>query len=181
MDAFARLRAQERQPYFEETASRHGTTKTVVEKDFWVCWTLKQLFGLQGIPELRFKGGTSLSKVFQLIQRFSEDIDISLNRAELGFSGDRDLANPELSKTQRKALNEQLCVGIGETVRERILPALTKIFASILGSGGWQVTASAEPHDEMTLLFHYPASFQYTSYLHPTIKIEFGRGEQQPS
>jgi predicted nucleotidyltransferase component of viral defense system len=58
----------------------------------------------KGIPELRLKGGTSLSKVFRLIDRFSEDTDISIDRAALGFSGERDLVNPALSATRRKAL-----------------------------------------------------------------------------
>jgi len=97
MDNFAKLRAAERQPYFEETASRRNSTTTAIVKDFWVCWILKHLFSLEAIPELRFKGGTSLSKVFRLIDRFSEDIDISIARATLGFSGERDPANPRLS------------------------------------------------------------------------------------
>ena len=79
MDRFAKLAADERKPYFEETANRRNSTNTAIEKDFWVCWTLKHLFALHDIPELRFKGGTSLSKVFNLIRRFSEDIDISLS------------------------------------------------------------------------------------------------------
>jgi len=85
MDNFAKRKAAERQPYFEETASRRNSTTTAVEKDFWVCWTLKHLFALDGVPELRFKGGTSLSKIFRLIDRFSEDIDISIDRAALGW------------------------------------------------------------------------------------------------
>src|SRR5258708_23232781 len=102
----------ERQPYFEETAARRDSTTTAVEKDFWICWTLKHLFALEAIPELRFKGGTSLSKVFGLIDRLSEDIDISIDRAALGFSGERDLANPALSVTKRKALDQELRAAI---------------------------------------------------------------------
>src|SRR6266481_5535088 len=108
MDDFAKLRPEERSPFFEETASRRNSTTTAMEKDFWVCWTLKHLFSIRGIPELRFKGGTSLSKVFKLIDRFSEDIDISIDRAALGFSGERDLASPKLSTTKRKALDQEL-------------------------------------------------------------------------
>ena len=100
MDDFAKSKPAERQPYFEETAARRTSTATAIEKDFWICWTLKHLFELEGIPELRFKGGTSLSKVFRLIDRLSEDIDISIDRAALGFSGERDLANPDLSVTR---------------------------------------------------------------------------------
>src|SRR5216684_3717513 len=90
MDKFAESKPAERQPYFEETAARRTSTTTAVEKDFWICWTLKHLFAVPDIPELRFKGGTSLSKVFGLIDRLSEDIDISIDRAALGFSGERE-------------------------------------------------------------------------------------------
>src|SRR3546814_21020539 len=64
---------------FRSTAAqRLGTTPHNVEKDFWVCWTLDALFnGLPDGPRLLFKGGTSLSKGFGLIRRFSEDIDVT--------------------------------------------------------------------------------------------------------
>ena len=107
MDDFAKSKAAERQTYFEETAARRASTTTAVEKDCWICWTLNQLFAVEGIPELRFKGETSLSKVFGLIDRFSEDIDISIDRAALGFSGECDPAHPALSVTKRKALDSR--------------------------------------------------------------------------
>ncbi len=50
MDTFAKQKAAERQPYIQETASRRNSTATAVEKDFWVCWTLKHLFSIPGIP-----------------------------------------------------------------------------------------------------------------------------------
>jgi len=181
MDAFAKLTAAERQPYFEETAGRRTSTNTAIEKDFWVCWTLKHLFTLEGIPELRFKGGTSLSKIFNLIDRFSEDIDISVDRAALGFTGERDLANPALSNTKRKDLDMELRAAIEKEVKNNILRKLRKAFESVLGKDGWMVAESVEAHEEMTLIFSYPPAFEYREYLRPTIKIEFGRGDQQPS
>jgi hypothetical protein len=65
----------DRRDLFLTTAGRIGTAVQNVEKDFWVCWTLDALFrGLaEGHPRLLFKGGTSLSKSFGLIDRFSED------------------------------------------------------------------------------------------------------------
>ena len=67
-----------------------GRRQPIIEKDFWVCWTLKRLFELQqdGCPTLVFKGGTSLSKAYGAIRRFSEDIDLSFDRADLGYTGD---------------------------------------------------------------------------------------------
>src|SRR5271156_4368341 len=167
MDDFAKGKPSERQPYFEETAARRHSTTTAVEKDFWICWTLRHLFLLEGIPELRFKGGTSLSKVFGLIDRFSEDIDISINRAALGFSGERDMANPNLSGSKRKALDEELRSAITTEVNSRILPKLRDQFEAILGKHGWQLASSDEPNEEMTLLFRYPNAFEYSKYLLP--------------
>jgi hypothetical protein len=181
MDNFAKLKAAERQPYFEETASRRNSTTTAIEKDFWVCWTLKHLFSLEAIPELRFKGGTSLSKVFGLIDRFSEDIDISIDRAALGFSGERDPANPKLSATKRNALSQELRAAITVEVRAHILPKLRARFETVLGEKGWALAPSEEANEDMTLLFQYPPAFEYKDYLRPQIKIEFGRGDQQPS
>jgi len=63
----------------------------MIEKDFWVCWTLKRLFTLPDPPAgLLFKGGTSLSKAFGVIERFSEDVDLSFDRAGLGFGDESD-------------------------------------------------------------------------------------------
>jgi hypothetical protein len=78
--------AKDRRDLFVSTGGRMGTVEQNIEKDFWVCWTLDALFnGLQpGGPRLLFKGGTSLSKGFGLIERFSEDIDITVFREDIG-------------------------------------------------------------------------------------------------
>lgn len=181
MDTFATMGPADRKAYFDETASRRNSTNTAIEKDFWVCWCLKRLFELHDVPELCFKGGTSLSKVFRLINRFSEDIDISLDRAALGFEGKRDLANPELSGNKRKQLDRELRAAIEKAVAESILPKLEAGFHAALGSDGWSLAVSEAENEEMTLVFNYPAAMEYGSYLRPQIKIEFGRGDQQPS
>lgn len=76
----------ERRDLFLGASARLGTAVQNIEKDFWVCWTLDALFnGLErGGPRLLFKGGTSLSKAFRLIPRFSEDVDITVFRGDLG-------------------------------------------------------------------------------------------------
>jgi predicted nucleotidyltransferase component of viral defense system len=77
MNKVATLPIDERTAMFQEAANRRGVTLQIIEKDFWVCWTLKQLFETDFGPHLLFKGGTSLSKIFNVIERFSEDIDLS--------------------------------------------------------------------------------------------------------
>jgi hypothetical protein len=88
MDRFALLPAAERALIFRETAARLPVgSATIVEKDFWVCWTLQKIFSIANLPGTLFKGGTSLSKVYGIIERFSEDVDIVLDRHALGFAG----------------------------------------------------------------------------------------------
>src|ERR1700733_3696769 len=92
--------ANDRRDLFVGAGNRLGTVQQNIEKDFWVCWTLDALFnGLQaGGPRLLFKGGTSLSKAYGLISRFSEDIDITVFREDLGQAA----PVPELENMSRK-------------------------------------------------------------------------------
>lgn len=95
MDRFANDGAEQRDEAFQEAAARLGMSKAIIEKDFWVCWSLKHLFAVPSFGDhMIFKGGTSLSKVYDAIHRFSEDVDLSPKRAKLGFEGDHDPENP---------------------------------------------------------------------------------------
>ena len=76
---FLALPAEERRLYIEQAAIRRNLSPVIMEKDFWVCWLLGILFESEFAGSLVFKGGTSLSKVFGIIERFSEDIDLSLS------------------------------------------------------------------------------------------------------
>ncbi len=76
---FLDLPADERRLYLEQAALRRNVSAVLLEKDFWVCWLLGILFESEFADSLVFKGGTSLSKVFGVIERFSEDIDLSLS------------------------------------------------------------------------------------------------------
>ena len=91
-ETFLALPDQDRRDIFEAAARRLDTLPGYVEKDFWVCLVLDLLYhGVpQEHPKLLFKGGTSLSKAFGLIDRFSEDIDLVVHRSGLGFEGQRD-------------------------------------------------------------------------------------------
>jgi len=96
------LNSSQRRELFLAASQKLGYTAPVVEKDFWVCWTLRELFALPGAREhLIFKGGTALSKIWQAIRRFSEDVDVSLNREWLGFTGPLDPEQAQ-SVSQRK-------------------------------------------------------------------------------
>ena len=87
MDTFAQKTDEERHDIFNEVANRRNTIPIVIEKDFWVCLILDYLFNkCEWKGNLTFKGGTSLSKCFNMIHRFSEDIDLILDWRVLGYS-----------------------------------------------------------------------------------------------
>ena len=87
MTPFSNLPRAERALVINEAAGRLGLVPLIVEKDFWVCWTLARIFEVEAMaPHVVFKGGTSLSKVFGAIQRFSEDIDLAVSPQALGFT-----------------------------------------------------------------------------------------------
>ena len=191
MDTFAQLPASEHATYFTEAANRLGLPPHVVEKDFWVCWTLKRFFTLDGIGDtLLFKGGTSLSKVHGLIRRFSEDIDVSIHRESLGFSGDDDPLNPDLSNKKRERLKTALAEAARSFIFDQIQPALQDAFSAALlnpGNSGRPWTLDTDPTDPdgQSLAFTYPTTGLTQSaadYLRPAVKIEFGaRSDHWPA
>jgi hypothetical protein len=111
----------ERLELFLATARRLGTAVQNVEKDFWVCWVLDVLFnGMgEGHPRLLFKGGTSLSKSFGLIDRFSEDIDITVFRDDLG---EPDALSRRTRRSRRRPADRALVVPSRHRGRESLHP-----------------------------------------------------------
>ncbi len=87
MRNIANIAASDREALFRNTAAKMGISEAIIEKDFWVCYILDYLFHrCKWKDHLVFKGGTSLSKAFGLIERFSEDIDLILDWRLLGYS-----------------------------------------------------------------------------------------------
>lgn len=161
-----------------ETAARRGLMPVMVEKDFWVSWTLAVLFAHPEFAEqLVFKGGTSLSKVFGAIERFSEDIDLSVSPEFVGISEESvDRADSRNKRTERMEELEAACI---ERVRDRFVPELERIAREALGerAGGatWmEFQVDAFTHSPV-VLFHYPSKeptgFDYLGRL---VKLEFG-------
>ena len=176
MNAFLQLPPERRQLAFQEVDARLGLQAASVEKDFWVCWTLRELFALpEARGHLTFKGGTSLSKAWKLIQRFSEDIDLIVDKAALGFSGER---APELaaSHNQRRKRIEELMGACREWVQGTLQPALTERLQSHPGCASAQLEVDPDMPDGQCLLLHYPSAFAPTAagYVRPVVKIELG-------
>lgn len=186
MDAFAKLPPAERAEVFTETAARMGLAAAViVEKDFWAAWTLKRLFALKNTPKMIFKGGTSLSKAYGVINRFSEDIDISLDREALGFAGEHDPGAEGLSNTHRKRLLEALREAASDYVAGELRDAINANIVAALGENGW--TLAVDEADSQTLLFAYPraldnSAYAGLAYVPPQLRLEMGaRADHWPA
>lgn len=127
MDNFAVKSEQERYDIFQEAANRRDIADIIVEKDFWVCWTLKRLFSNPVLsPLLTFKGGTSLSKAYGLIERFSEDIDLTINRDAPFLADGKNPMDENISGKERERRIDALKINAQHFVEQAVLPALIK-------------------------------------------------------
>ena len=185
MDDFARLPAADRAAVFGEAANQMGIAEQFVAKDFWVCWTLDKLFALPEVgSHLIFKGGTSLSKVFGIIERFSEDIDVSLSREWLGFGGENDPERAPSGEKERERL-EALSEACAVKIREVLVRELERSFQAVLDSVGnaWRLEIDAA--DPQTVRFYYPGhpdSAMAGVVMLPYVKIELGaRSDDWPA
>lgn len=176
--AFLELPLAERRLFIDQAAIRRNLSPVILEKDFWVAWLLGILFQSDFSDALVFKGGTSLSKVFGVIDRFSEDIDLSLSPTFLGLAETATSRN-QANKWMKKA--EQAC---SEAVKDQILPYLTKVIAGVLGEGSARIEFATDPHTHSpVLLFHYPTTQPPGfAYLRRSVKLEFGSlTDQRPA
>jgi nucleotidyltransferase AbiEii toxin of type IV toxin-antitoxin system len=164
MDRVAQLSNQEREELFNETAARLGMTAFIAEKDFWVCWTLKKIFQDEALSRLlMFKGGTSLSKVFNLIARFSEDIDLILDWNIV--SGDEDPLE-DRSKTKQAALNKAINNEAVSYIADNLLDRLNQLIQPIC-------ECHIDPKDGLVINVHYPAIFS-DDYMKSLVRLEIG-------
>jgi hypothetical protein len=185
MDAILQLSPRQRVELFQQATQATGMDAVIIEKDFWVCWTLKELFQLSAMGEhLIFKGGTSLSKVFKLIERFSEDIDVSIDRGFLGFGGANEPEAGTSNKEKQRRI-EALKAACQQAISGKLLPALEAAMKAKLGPNEkWSLYSDDEDPDQQTLLFEYPTSFtpDATGYIRRVVKIEMGaRADHWPS
>lgn len=103
--------------------SKLNVKAEIIEKDIWICWVLSKLFTLP--IKMAFKGGTSLSKAYNLIDRFSEDVDVTIDYLDL--MPNIDLSIPT-SRSQLKKLREALQLKVKQYAMEKILPFITDCY-----------------------------------------------------
>ena len=168
MNRVAQLSPDFRNELFRLTAERRGLGSiAVVEKDFWVCWTLKQIFEHPTLSkQFIFKGGTSLSKVFGLIDRFSEDIDLVLDWRVVC-----EAENPMAirSGTKQQFLNQTLNEKASAYIAETMLPLLDEALGSLC-----QLEIRSEEKDQGHVVrVEYPKTVDARGLL-PYIQLEIG-------
>jgi len=155
MNRFLKLSGEEKREVFQAASLSMGLRPDIVEKDFWVCFMLHHLFhDCKYKDAFVFKGGTSLSKAYHVIERFSEDIDIILDWRKIVPTDD----NPwnDRSKTKQDQYNKLVNAGAAEFYASDLLPCLNSELEDILGSGQWFVV---DENDEMVINFYYPQLF----------------------
>lgn len=183
LTSVAQWRAEDRAELFTETAARTGITSPIaIEKDYWVCWALDLVFQSAYRDVLVFKGGTSLSKVYRLVDRFSEDIDLSVARTVISEHP----LDPRTAPSRAEA--RRIIDAIAPALREWAAGPFLREIAAAMSHRliGESVDLRVDGMSEATLLFAYPRAFSAevygnADYIMPTVRLELGaRSEPWP-
>lgn len=165
----AKAKAKDREILFNNTANDYNMHPAIIEKDFWVCLTLDYLFNYSIWKEqLAFKGGTCLSKVYDLINRFSEDIDLILDWRVLGYSSNEPWE--KRSNTKQQKFIEEAKERLFSFLRDEFLIEFKNGMSNLLG---FEVDAYIDKSDLGIVNFRYPSMFSDPSILN-LIRLEIG-------
>lgn len=169
MIEIAKGSVKDRHDLFRNASSILGLTDAIVEKDFWVCFVLNILFGKSPFKNrILFKGGTSLSKAYGLIERFSEDIDLILDWRLLGYEKDEPWA--VRSKSKQDAFNREANERAEFFLKDAFTPSLKETISGILG---FDADMEIDKYDPQTVIFSYPRIFSSSSAVN-AIRLEIG-------
>lgn len=162
---FYALKKEEKQTICNSLADRIGLPAAAVEKDWWMVQTLRLIFNMDVAEHLVFKGGSSLSKTWNIIERFSEDIDLALDREYLGYSGD-------ITRTQVGKLRDKSFEYISKTFYPELKYQFTKAgFVDVR----IQIEKIKSPdQDPLIIDITYPAVTDQSNYLLPKVLLEIG-------
>ena len=169
MNKFLTLTKEQRAAVFERVGASVGLPMQAVEKDFWVTVILQAVFSLPVAHHLIFKGGTSLSKAWGLISRFSEDIDLAVNPIALG-AAEGDLTKKQIKKLRKASslfVSEQLTPMLCAKINEMGMSAFLNIEAQPNGEGD---NTYPEPRQ---IYIRYQSVFEKPlTYLRPDVVLE---------
>ncbi|NCB42813.1 MAG: nucleotidyl transferase AbiEii/AbiGii toxin family protein [Clostridia bacterium] len=158
-----------RQALFLNTAQTKKMNPAIVEKDFWVCYLLELIFHKSSyIDAISFKGGTSLSKGYKCIQRFSEDIDLILDWRLLGYELNEPLE--ERTNTKQDVFKREMDQRLATYLQVTLLPHLDALVRQYLTK---DFNFYIEESDLETIRFVYPQIFKDKSVLQE-IRLEIG-------
>lgn len=170
MSKLLEISSEELELVIQNTADKLNMSRAIVEKDLWVCVILKHLFSrFKYRDAIVFKGGTSLSKVYKLIERFSEDIDLALDWKVLGYR--KTEPYEDRSNTKQVKFNEKINDDTKVFLRDEFLPALQNDFKEILK---YKIHSFyIDEFDRQTICFDYPKNHKDSSILQ-VIRLEIG-------
>lgn len=169
-DDFLQLSQEDQAGIIQGSAPIFGLVPAVLEKDVWVCWTLARLFEMPDRLPMAFKGGTSLSKAFDAIRRFSEDVDVTLDYR--GFGLGFDPFAEKKSNTQLKYFSKDLKARVGQHVRDVVSPYFQRILADQLAGKDCKIEIDGKGEK---LRLYYPSVLDETpGYVGNSVLIEFG-------
>lgn len=160
-----KLGRRERQDIFNQVSAETNLSPAAIEKDWWVVRTLELVFDTSVAPHTVFKGGTSLSKAWGIIDRFSEDIDLAMDKAFLGFG--KEMTNTQVKKLRRKSF---------EYMSGTFFPELQEKFsdAGFAGMTIRQGELKDTDQDPVVIEIYYTSVTEQTTYLQPRILVEVG-------
>lgn len=169
-ERFLNLSAEDRASILAKASQELGRHPIVLEKDVWVCFALEQLFSMPNAPKMAFKGGTSLSKIYNAIERFSEDIDVTINREDI--APDLDPFDPGLTKTRRKNVSRRIDEILAKYIADIIKPHFERYIAECFGNGAINVEIGDKP---LKLNLQYESVIEESSdYMGDKVILEFG-------
>jgi len=169
-EQFLHLSVNDRKTILETAAATLGQRAAVLEKDVWVCWALQALFSMPNAHPMAFKGGTSLSKVYSIIDRFSEDIDITLDYQQFNDAFDPFVENA--SKNAIKKFSERLKAHVHQYANNVVCPYIESQLHKLPTSEEYSIDIS---DDGEKIWVHYPSAIEDTDeYIQSSILIELG-------
>ena len=170
MSKFLKISSEELELVIQNTSDKLSMSKAIVEKDLWVCMILKYLFkDFKYKDAIVFKGGTSLSKVYKLIERFSEDIDLALDWKLLGYKSKEPYE--DRSNTKQLKFNDKLNEDTKIFLRDEFLPVLENDFKDVLRGKDYKFYI--DEFDGQTICFDYPKNHKDSSIIQ-VIRLEIG-------
>lgn len=172
MKNIAKLSENELKELFQATSAKIKLREEIVEKDFWVCFLLDHLFNDSVFRDFFvFKGGTSLSKAYHVIERFSEDIDLILDWRKINYDADEPWQ--ERSRNKQDSFNKQMNATAADFYKNTLIPKLNEELESKLNADEPMIS---DPIDPMVVLFRYPTVYtgDASDYIRSFVKLEIG-------